>query len=32
MSALQGDKVKLTMQFKGREMEFKNLGREMFQV
>lgn len=32
ISLLQGDKVKLTMQFKGREMDFKNLGREMFQV
>ena len=29
---LQGDKVKLTMQFKGREMEFQELGRQMFDV
>ena len=32
LSLVQGDKVKLTMQFKGREMEFKSLGREMFEV
>lgn len=29
---VQGDKVKLTMRFKGREMEFQSLGKEMFTV
>ena len=27
----KGDKVKLTLQFKGREMEFKDIGRQMFE-
>lgn len=26
----KGDRVKLSLQFKGREMEFKEIGREMF--
>ena len=26
----KGDRVKLSLQFKGREMEFKDIGREMF--
>ena len=29
---LQGNKVKLTCQFRGREMEFQNIGRELFDV
>lgn len=29
---LQGDKVKLTCQFRGREMEFQDIAREMFEV
>ena len=29
---LQGDKVKLTLQFKGREMQFQQIGRDMFDV
>jgi len=28
----QGNKVKLTCQFRGREMEFQNIAREMFDV
>ena len=28
----KGHRVKLTLQFRGREMEFQQIGREMFQV
>ena len=28
----QGNKVKLTCQFKGREIEFQSIGRELFEV
>ncbi len=28
----KGNKVKLTLQFKGREMEFRDIGQDMFQV
>lgn len=28
----QGNKVKLTCQFRGREMEFQNIGRDLFEV
>ena len=29
---LQGDKVKLTITFKGREMQFQEIGRDLFKV
>ncbi len=29
---LQGDRVKLTLVFKGREMQFQEIGRELFQA
>ena len=29
---LQGDKVKLTITFKGREMQFQEIGRHLFKV
>jgi len=29
---VQGNKVKLTCQFKGREIEFQSIGRELFEV
>lgn len=29
---LQGDKVKFTLQFRGREMQFQNEGSKMFEV
>lgn len=29
---LQGDKVKLTITFKGREMQFQDIGRDLFKV
>lgn len=32
MSSLQGDKVKFTLQFRGREMQFQDEGSKMFQV
>lgn len=28
----KGHRVKLTLQFRGREMEFQQIGREMFQA
>lgn len=31
-SLLQGDKVKLTITFKGREMQFQEIGRDLFKV
>ena len=29
---MQGDKVKLTITFKGREMQFQEIGRDLFKV
>jgi translation initiation factor IF-3 len=32
VNALQGDKVKLTLTFKGREMQFQEIGKDLFKV
>jgi translation initiation factor IF-3 len=29
---MQGDKVKLSLQFRGREIEMQDIGRDLFQV
>lgn len=32
VSLLQGDRVKLTLTFKGREMQFLDIGKDLFKV